>query len=85
MKKILAIIAGLAIAGAGLSQVDTTRPMVTGHGNVQARPAKVIVTHQTAPTPGPAAASSDEAIKLDKFVVTGSLLPHPAAKAVHRK
>jgi hypothetical protein len=78
MKKILAIIAGLAFAGAALAQVDTTRPMVTGHGNVNAQPRKVIVTNQTA-------APSDDALKLDKFVVTGSLLKHPTAKVVHRK
>ena len=77
MKKILAIVAGLAIAGAALAKVDTTRPMVTGHGNVNARPGKVMVTNQTA-------ASPDETVKLEKFVVTGSLLPK-AAKPAPRK
>ncbi len=50
MKKQLAAIAGLAMAGAAPARVDTTRPMVAGHGNVYVRPAKVIVTHQTATT-----------------------------------
>jgi hypothetical protein len=77
MKKILAIVAGLAIAGAALAQVDTKRPMVTGKGNVDARPGKVMVTNQTA-------APSDDTIKLEKFVVTGSLLPK-AAKPATRK
>jgi hypothetical protein len=81
MKKILAILAGLALAGAALAQVDPKRPMVTGRGNVPAQPAKVIVTNQTQA----AAPAADDAVKLDQFVVTGSLLKHPAPKAVRRK
>jgi hypothetical protein len=78
MKKILVTIAGLALAGAALAQVDPTRPMVTGHGNVSGRPGKVILTNQTAATP-------EETVKLDKFVVTGSLMNHQVAKVVRRK
>lgn len=73
MKKIFLTLAGLASAGAALAQVDTTRPMVTGRGNVEARPQTVIVTNQTAP------ASGDATLTLEKFVVTGSLIKSPAA------
>ena len=79
MKKTLAVLAGLAVAGAAFATVDTTRPMMTGRGNVNARPGKVIVTNQTAQP------ASDEALKLEKFVVTGSLLAHPAAKPAPAK
>ena len=68
MKKLLVTIAVLAMAGAAIAQVNPTRPMVTGHGNVNARPGKVIVTNQTDP-------KLDEPQKLEKFLVTGSLLP----------
>ena len=78
MKKILAIIAGLALAGAAFAEVNPTRPMVTGHGNVSGRPGKVIQTNQTATT-------APETVKLDKFVVTGSLMKHLAAKVVRQK
>ena len=78
MKKIIATVAGLALASAALAAVNPTRPMVTGRGNVNVRPAKVIVTNQTA-------AASDETVKLENFVVTGSLLKHPVAKPVRRK
>ena len=77
MKNLLVTIAGLAIASAALAQVDPTRPMVTGHGNVNSRPGKVIVTNQTAAKPA-------ETVKLEKFLVTGSLLPQ-TVKAVPRK
>jgi hypothetical protein len=81
MKKLIALLAGLAIAGAAWAKVDPTRPMVTGHGNVTTSPQKVIVTNQTAATPAaPANGSSDAVLKLDKFEVTGSLLPHAPAK-----
>jgi hypothetical protein len=76
MKKLIAILAGLALASAAWAKVDPTRPMVTGRGNVATSPQKVIVTNQTAPD-----ASSDGVLKLDKFEVTGSLLPHATAKA----
>jgi len=78
MKKILATIAGLALASAALAQVNPTRPMVTGHGNVSGHPGKVIPTNQTA-------ATSDETVRLDKFVVTGSLMNLQVAKVVRRK
>ncbi|HUL54076.1 MAG TPA: hypothetical protein VLT83_11770 [Opitutaceae bacterium] len=76
MKNILAIIAALALAGVALAQVDPTRPMVTGHGNVSGRPGRVIPTYQTA-KPGE--------VQLERFIVTGSLLKEPAAKAVRGK
>ncbi len=67
MKKLIAMIAGLALAGAALAEVNPTKPMLTGRGNVTVRPSQVIVTNQTADKP-------DEGINLDKFVVTGSLI-----------
>ena len=83
MRTLLVLIAGLAVAGAALAQVDPTRPMVTGHGNVTVHPQKVIVTNQTA-TPSQAAASTtDQALVLEKYVVTGSLIHRPA-KEVNR-
>ena len=78
MKTLLVTFAGLAMAGAAFAQVDPTRPMITGRGNVSARPAQVIVTNQTNPaTP----AKSDDTVQLDKFQVTGSLLPRAATAA----
>jgi hypothetical protein len=67
MKNIIALLAGLALASAALAEVNPTRPMLTGRGNVSVAPAQLIVTNQTA-------AKSDDALKLDRFVVTGSLL-----------
>lgn len=75
MRKLIITIAGLASAGAALAQVDTTRPMLTGHGNVVIRPQRVIVANQTA------TASGDTAVTLEKFVVTGSLIKAPAKAA----
>jgi hypothetical protein len=77
MKNILATIAALALAGAALAQVDPTQPMVTGHGNVSGRPGRIIPTYQTA--------KSGESVQLQKFIVTGSLMKQPAAKAVPGK
>ena len=68
MKNIIALLAGLALAGAAAAQVNPTHAMLTGRGNVDATPGRIIVTNQTAET--------TESIKLDKFVVTGSLLKH---------
>ena len=68
MKKIIVPIAVLALAGAAAAQVNPARPMVTGRGNVASRPGSVIVTNQT-----------EEMVKLDKFLVTGSLQAAPAA------
>jgi hypothetical protein len=79
MKTLIAMIAGLALASAALAEVNPTRPMLTGHGNVSVRPAKVIVTNQTAP----AAANQD--VTLDKITVTGSLMKHPVAKVERKK
>jgi hypothetical protein len=75
MNKLFATIAGLAIATTVQAQVDTARPMLTGHGNVEARPNKAIVTNQTAVN------ANDQAMILEKFVVTGSLIHHPARRA----
>lgn len=83
MKTSLVTLAALALAGAAFATapVDPTRPMVTGRGNVAARPGKVIVTNQTAPE----AAKADESIKLEKFVVTGSLLKKADARRLLRR
>ena len=78
MKNILAFIAGLALAGAAIAQVNPSQPMLTGHGNVNGRPGKIMVVHQTA-------GQSGETVRLDKFVVTGSLMKHPDANAAKRK
>ena len=77
MKKILCLLAGLALASSAFATtVNPQRPMVTGRGNVDVRPAKVIKTNQTAP-------ADDTTLNLEKLVVTGSLLKHPV-KAVRR-
>lgn len=81
MKNKIVLLAALALAGTAFAQVNPAQPMVTGKGNVAVRPAKVIVTNQTAPAAP--AAKSDDAINLDKLVVTGSLLKHPAKAAKH--
>lgn len=60
MKKILVLLAVLATSATALAQVDPTRPMVTGRGNVSTQPAKVIVTNQ-------AAAKPEEALKARKI------------------
>jgi hypothetical protein len=75
MKNALVTLAGLAMAGAAFAQVDTTRPMVTGHGNVGAHPQRVVVTNQTA------TGANDQTLTLEKFVVTGSLIQKPANTA----
>jgi len=74
MKTLVIMIAGLAMTGAATAQVDPTRPMVTGRGNVPARPHKVIVTNQTATPSQAAAGTNDQALVLEKYVVTGSLI-----------
>jgi hypothetical protein len=74
MKTLVIIIAGLAMTGAAMAQVDPTRPMVTGRGNVAARPQKVIVTNQTATASQAAASQNEKALVLEKYVVTGSLI-----------
>jgi hypothetical protein len=74
MKKHLVLLIGLALASTAFASVDPKRPMVTGRGNVDARPGQVIVTNQTKP-------KAEEAVTLEKFEVTGSLI-RPAAKKV---
>jgi hypothetical protein len=76
MKNTLILTAALALASTALA-VDPTRPMVTGRGNVATAPTKVIVTNQTVE-------KADETMKLDKFVVTGSLIS-PAKKSPGRR
>ncbi len=76
MKNKLLLLAALALAGTAFAQVNPAQPMVTGKGNVTVRPAKVIVTNQTA-----TAAKADDTVNLDKIVVTGSLMKHPAKAA----
>jgi hypothetical protein len=78
MKKLIVTLAGLALAGAAFAQVNPARPMVTGRGNVDHRPGKVMATNQTQ-------TKTTEMVKLDKFEVTGSLLPHAAAKVAARQ
>ena len=78
MKKTLLIIALLALPAGVFAKIDPTRPMVTGRGNVDARPQRVIVANQT-----PAETDAD-VVKLEKFVVTGSLIhkaKHPKSAA----
>ena len=70
MKKLIVSLAGLALASAAFAEVNPTRPMMTGRGDVSTSPAKVIVTNQTAAKP-------EEAVTLEKFQVTGSLLRKP--------
>jgi len=68
MKKSIILLAGLAGASAAVAaNVNPARPMVTGRGNVTVRPVRVIVTNQTA-------AAEDDTVKLDKLIITGSLL-----------
>lgn len=80
MKNILVTFAGLALASAAFASVDPTRPMLTGRGNVSAHPEMLIVTNQTSPA-APEQAKTDEPVKLEKFQVTGSLLPHAVTTA----
>jgi hypothetical protein len=83
MKTLLVIFAGLAMAGAAFAQVDPTRPMVTGRGNVSARPDQVIVTNQT--TPAAPTTKTEDTVQLEKFQVTGSLMPHAATAPAPKK
>lgn len=79
-KQLIATLAGLAIAGAAFASVDPSRPMVTGRGNVDARPGQLIVTNQTA------AKDKDDPVKLEKFEVTGSLIKNAkSAKKTSRR
>jgi hypothetical protein len=73
--KVFILIAGLATTGTALAVVNPTRPMLTGHGNVSGCPGHLIVTNQTDP-------NATEALKLDKFVVTGSLIHPPTKEAL---
>ena len=74
MKKLIVLLVLPALSTLAFAQVDTSKPMVTGKGNVAALPGRVLVTNQTAPAP-----EADATVKLTKFEVTGSLL-RPAAK-----
>lgn len=74
MKKLIVLLVLPALSTLAFAQVDTSKPMVTGKGNVAALPGRVLVTNQTASAP-----EADATVKLTKFEVTGSLL-RPAAK-----
>ena len=80
MKKLLvllALLAFLVLSTLAFAQVDTSKPMVTGKGNVAALPGRVLVTNQTKTATPPTA---EKPVELTKFEVTGSLL-RPAAKS----
>ena len=78
MKKLLVLLALPVLSTLAFAQVDTSKPMVTGKGNVAASlPGRVLITNQTQTTPAPTA---EKPVELTKFEVTGSLL-RPAAKS----
>jgi len=84
MKHAIRLLIVFAITGTAFAQVDPQRPMVTGKGNVDARPEKVVVTNQTAASP------ESEVVVLENLVVTGSLIPkadapEKPARRVHLK
>lgn len=68
MKTVVILIAALALPAAAFAKIDPTRPMLTGRGNVDARPHRVIVANQVA------GELTNDVVVLDKFVVTGSLI-----------
>ncbi len=80
MKKLLVLLALPVLSTLAFAQVDTSKPMVTGKGNVTATlPGRVLITNQTqAKTATPPTA--EKPVELTKFEVTGSLL-RPAAKS----
>ncbi len=80
MKKLLVLLALPVLSTLTLAQVDPSKPMVTGKGNVAALPGRVLVTNQTKSATTPEA---DKTVELTKFEVTGSLL-RPAAKPAAR-
>jgi hypothetical protein len=71
MKTSYALPAVLACCSAAFAEVNPARPMITGKGNVEAAAPKVVVANQVADASG--------RVKLENFIVTGSLLPHKAA------
>jgi hypothetical protein len=78
MKRVLILIAALALSAAAFARIDPTRPMLTGRGNIDARPQRAIVANQVAGELG------DDVVVLDKLVVTGSLIrpkKHPVSFA----
>lgn len=79
MKKLLVLLVLPVLSTLAFAQVDPSKPMVTGKGNVTAAlPGRVLVTNQTQTTPAPAP-EADKTVQLTKFEVTGSLL-RPAVK-----
>lgn len=78
MNKVFLLAVVLILPTAAFARIDPTRPMLTGRGNIDARPHRVIVANQVAPDTG------DDIVVLDKFVVTGSLIRptrHPVSFA----
>jgi hypothetical protein len=64
----------MSLAGTALALVDPKLPMVTGRGNVTGRPGRVIVTNQMD-------TNSDQTVRLNEFLVTGSLIHRPGKTA----
>jgi hypothetical protein len=79
MKITLVTLVSLAAATAAFAELNPSLPMVTGSGNVITHPVHSVVTNQTAASQ---AAGTDQAsITLEKFVVTGSLIPPQATRS----
>jgi hypothetical protein len=79
MKKLLVLLALPVLSTLAFAQVDTSKPMVTGKGNVTATlPGRVLITNQTQ-TKTTTPPTAEKPVELTKFEVTGSLL-RPAAK-----
>ena len=77
--KTTTIVAAALLASTAIAAVDTTKPMLTGTGNVDVkRPEKLQVTNQAA-TP-----TQEDVVVLNPFTVAGSfagsLMAQPAAK-----
>jgi hypothetical protein len=70
MKKLLVLLALPVLSTLAFAQVDTSKPMVTGKGNVTATlPGRVLVTNQTKTTPAPTAvAPSGPAMTASRWV-----------------
>lgn len=80
MKNTIVLLAGLALAGTAFGQVSPTQPMVTGRGNVDQRPSKVIVANQTVADHGAQA----QADTINRIIAASSVIKKPAAKPAKR-